>query len=112
MNQPVTGELTEQLRMRPSRERERERDHVILCSTFEFLFELQNGFTSNFVFEFQVVRTSNRLKLEDPLCMRQVTPTLPYSITTGTEDHVTKTKLRGRSPQTNYTNRATTAWRS
>jgi hypothetical protein len=37
--EPVTGEVTEQLRMRPSRERKRPRDdHVILCSTFEFLF--------------------------------------------------------------------------
>jgi hypothetical protein len=39
----VTEELTEQLCVRPSRERRRPRDdHVILCSTFEFLFEFQN----------------------------------------------------------------------
>jgi hypothetical protein len=37
------GELTEQLRMRPSREQRRPRDdHVILCSTFAFLLEFQN----------------------------------------------------------------------
>lgn len=47
---PVTGELTEQLRLRQSREREG--DHVILCSTFK------TGFSSNFSFQFQVVRTS------------------------------------------------------
>jgi hypothetical protein len=52
------GELTEQLRVRPSRERKRARDdHMILCSTFEFLFE------------FQVVLTSTRSKLEGPLYM-------------------------------------------
>jgi hypothetical protein len=39
LNDPITGELTEQLRLQPSRERS---DHVILCSTFEFSFEIQN----------------------------------------------------------------------
>jgi hypothetical protein len=37
-------------------------------STFEFLFEFQTEFFSNFLFEFQVVRESNRSTFEDPLC--------------------------------------------
>jgi hypothetical protein len=41
--------------------------HVILCSTFEFLFEYQNRFFLEILFEFQVVRTSNRSKFEGPL---------------------------------------------
>jgi hypothetical protein len=56
LTESATGELTEQLRVRQSSERRRPYDdHVILCSTFEFLFE------------FQVVRTSNRSKFEGPL---------------------------------------------
>jgi hypothetical protein len=35
-------------------------------STFEFLFEFQTEFFSNFLFEFQVVRESNRSTLEGP----------------------------------------------
>jgi hypothetical protein len=43
LTEPFTGELTEQLCMRPSRERRRPRDeHVIHSSTLEFLFEFQN----------------------------------------------------------------------
>jgi hypothetical protein len=52
LTEPVTGELAEQLRMRP----ERKGDHVILCSTFEF----------------QVVRTSNLSKLEGPLFLTEI----------------------------------------
>jgi hypothetical protein len=36
-------------------------------STFEFLFEFQTEFFSNFLFEFQVVRESNRSTFEGPL---------------------------------------------
>jgi len=35
--------------------------------TFEFLFEFQTEFFSNFLFEFQVVRASNRSTIEGPL---------------------------------------------
>jgi hypothetical protein len=38
-------------------------------STFEFLFEFQTEFFSNFLFEFQVVRESNRSTFEGPLYM-------------------------------------------
>jgi len=38
-------------------------------STFEFLFEFQIEFFSNFLFEFQVVRTSNRSTIEGPQYM-------------------------------------------
>jgi hypothetical protein len=56
LNEPVTEELTEQLSVRPSRETMRPRDdHMILCSTFEFLFE------------FRVVPTGNRSKFEGAL---------------------------------------------
>jgi hypothetical protein len=40
---------------------------VILCSTFEFLFKFQNRIFLEFLFDFQVVRTSNRSKFEGPL---------------------------------------------
>jgi hypothetical protein len=36
-------------------------------STFKFLFEFQTEFFSNFLFEFQVVRESNRSTFEGPL---------------------------------------------
>ena len=36
-------------------------------STFEFLFEFQTEFFSNFLFEFQVVRESNRSTIKGPL---------------------------------------------
>jgi hypothetical protein len=36
-------------------------------STFEFLFEFQTEFFSNFLYEFQVVRESNRSTFEGPL---------------------------------------------
>jgi hypothetical protein len=36
-------------------------------STFEFLFEFQTEFFSNFLFKFQVVRESNRSTFEGPL---------------------------------------------
>jgi hypothetical protein len=36
-------------------------------STFEFLFEFQTEFFSNFLFEFQDVRASNRSTIEGPL---------------------------------------------
>ena len=36
-------------------------------STVEFLFEFQTEFFSNFLFEFQVVRESNRSNIEGPL---------------------------------------------
>jgi len=36
-------------------------------STFEFLFEYQTEFFSNFLFQFQVVRPSNRSTIEGPL---------------------------------------------
>jgi hypothetical protein len=36
-------------------------------STFQFLFEFQTEFFSNFLFEFQVVRESNRSNFEGPL---------------------------------------------
>ena len=36
-------------------------------STFEFLFEFQTEFFSNFLFEFQVVRASNRSTIDGPL---------------------------------------------
>jgi hypothetical protein len=36
-------------------------------SNFEFLIEFQTEFFSNFLFEFQVVRASNRLTIEGPL---------------------------------------------
>jgi hypothetical protein len=45
-------------------------DAVQCCahgSTFEFLFEFQTEFFSNFLFEFQVVRESNRSTFEGPL---------------------------------------------
>lgn len=45
---------------------EREGDHV---TTFKFLFEFQNRIFLKFLFKFQVVRTSNRLKFEGPLYM-------------------------------------------
>jgi len=35
--------------------------------TFKFFFEFQTEFFSNFFFEFQVVRASNRLTIEGPL---------------------------------------------
>jgi hypothetical protein len=39
--------------------------------TFEFLFEFQTEFFSNFLFKFQIVRESNRSTFEGPLhvCM-------------------------------------------
>jgi hypothetical protein len=56
--EPVTGELTEQLRMRPSKERRTPHDdHVILFSAFEFLFEFQNRIFLEILLQFQVVRT-------------------------------------------------------
>jgi hypothetical protein len=45
-------------------------DAVQCCahgSTFEFLFEFQTEFFSNFLFEFQVVRESNLSTFEGPL---------------------------------------------
>jgi len=36
-------------------------------STFEFVFEFQTEFFSNFLFEFQSVRESNRSTIEGPL---------------------------------------------
>jgi hypothetical protein len=45
-------------------------DAVQCCahgSTLEFLFEFQTEFFSNFLFEFQVVRESNRSTFEGPL---------------------------------------------
>jgi hypothetical protein len=45
-------------------------DAVQCCdhgSTFEFLFKFQTEFFSNFLFEFQVVRESNRSTFEGPL---------------------------------------------
>jgi hypothetical protein len=38
-------------------------------STFEFLFEFQTEFFSNFLFEFQVVQEPNRSTFEGPLYM-------------------------------------------
>jgi len=38
-------------------------------STFEFLLEFQTEFFSNILFEFQVVRESNRSTIEGPLYM-------------------------------------------
>jgi hypothetical protein len=48
-----------------------EPDDAVQCrthgSTFEFLFEFQTEFFSNFLFDFQVVRESNRSTFEGPL---------------------------------------------
>jgi hypothetical protein len=41
-------------------------------STFEFLFEFKTEFFSNFLFEFQVVRESNRSTFEGPLYFLQL----------------------------------------
>jgi len=44
-------------------------------STFEFLFEFQTEFFSNFLFEYQVVRASNRSTIEGPLYIQGQGPT-------------------------------------
>jgi hypothetical protein len=41
-------------------------------STFEFLFEFETEFFSNYLFEFQVVRESNRSTFEGPLYFEMV----------------------------------------
>jgi hypothetical protein len=41
-------------------------------STFEFLFEFQTEFFSNFLYEFQVVRESNRSTFEGPLYVKML----------------------------------------
>jgi hypothetical protein len=71
--------MTEQLARATKRERKRERererggggDQVMTTSFFfrlsSFYSSFKTGFSSNFLFEFQVVRKSNRLKFEGPL---------------------------------------------
>jgi hypothetical protein len=55
-------------------------------STFEFLFEFQTECFSNFLFEFQVVRESNRSTFEGPLYFafnlktRPVTPAIKKKV--------------------------------
>jgi hypothetical protein len=65
---------------------------VILCSTFEFLFEFQNRIFLEFLFDFQVVRTSNRSKFEGPLYLYLFKHCAPCSLCSPSVRHVTATR--------------------
>jgi hypothetical protein len=95
LSEPVTKELTEQLCVRPSRERRWPRDnHMILCSTFK------TGYSLNFLFEFQVVWTSNRSKFKGPLhsCFGELLHT-PICVRAHTHTHTYTYKQKHTATQ-------------